>query len=155
MEVGPRDMEQKQCRCVLRYSGEKMDLSIDGLSVIMKDKLEDIQEKMFAKAKAARDEHLVQITEWKDFVPNLEKNNLVLTPWCGGEHTDWEEWVKNTSREESLKSRGEEDEDDKTATSLAAKTLCIPFKQPDLPEGTKCIASGLPATCWVLWGRSY
>lgn len=74
---------------------------------------------------------------------------------CGGEHQEWEEWVKDKSREESLQSRGEGPEDDRTATSVAAKTLCIPFDQPELAEGTKCIASGLPATCWVLWGRSY
>jgi len=110
---------------------------------------------MFAKAKKERDEHLVQITEWKDFVPNLELNNLILTPWCGGEHVKWEEWVKETSRDEGLKTRGEDGEEETTAVSIAAKTLCIPFDQPDLPEGTKCIASGLPATCWVLWGRSY
>lgn len=85
----------------------------------------------------------------------MEKNNLVLTPWIGGEHKDWEEWVKEKSREESLKARGQEAEDSRTSTSVAAKTLCIPFKQPELPEGTKCIASGEPATCWVLWGRSY
>lgn len=156
VEVGPRDIEQKQARCVLRYNGEKMDLSTDGLATFLKDKLEDVQEKMFQKAKEARDSHIATVTEWKDFVPNLELNNLIMTPWCGGEHRDWEEWVKKTSREESLKSRGdEEEEDEKTATSLAAKTLCIPFDQPELPEGTMCIASGLPATCWVLWGRSY
>jgi hypothetical protein len=68
-------------------------------------------------------------------------------------HQDWEEWVKKTSREESLLARGAEEEDEKTATSVAAKTLCIPFDQPDLPAGTKCIASGMPATVWVLWGR--
>lgn len=155
IEVGPRDIEQKQARCVLRYNGDKMDLAVDGLGKTLKEKLDEIQGNMFTKAKEARDSHLVHVTEWKDFVPNLELNNLVLTPWCGGEHEDWEDWVKNTSREESLKSRGEEGEDEKTATSLAAKTLCIPFDQPELPEGTKCIASGLPATCWVLWGRSY
>ena len=32
------------------------------------------------------------------------------------------------------------------ATAVAAKTLCIPFKQPELLAGTICIASGLPAT---------
>ena len=63
--------------------------------------------------------------------------------------------MKEKSRAESLKSRGEGNEDDRAATSVAAKTLCIPFDQPKLEEGTKCIASGLPATCWVLWGRSY
>jgi len=93
------------------------------------------------------------VTEWKKFVPELEKHNLVLTPWCGGEYDEWEDWVKETSRKEALQ-EGEE-EDQRTATSVAAKTLCIPFDQPELPEGTKCIASGLPAKCWVLWGRSY
>ena len=155
IEVGPRDLEQKQARLVTRYNNHKEDASVEGLGAFIKEKLEIIQGDMFTRAKAARDEHLVQVTEWKDFVPNLELNNLVLTPWCGGEHKDWEEWVKEKSRAESLKARGEEAEDDRTATSVAAKTLCIPFDQPELPEGTKCIASGLPATCWCLWGRSY
>lgn len=56
------------------------------------------------------------------------------------------------SREEAL-SGGLEDA--RTATSVAAKTLCKPFDQPPLPEGTLCFVSGLPATTWVLWGRSY
>jgi len=155
IEVGPRDIENKQARVVVRYNGEKVDMMVDNLGQALQTKLDEIQNAMFAKAKETRDSHLVQVTEWKDFVPNLELNNLVLTPWCGGEHQDWEDWVKNKSREESLASRGEEGEDERCATSVAAKTLCIPFDQPELPEGTKCIASGLPATCWVLWGRSY
>jgi prolyl-tRNA synthetase len=155
IEVGPMDIEKKCGRIVVRYNGEKEDLSIEGMGEKLKAKLEEIQTAMFEKAKATRDSHLVKVTEWKDFVPNLELNNLVMTPWCGGEHQDWEEWVKEKSREESLAARGEEGEDERTSTSVAAKTLCIPFDQPELPEGTKCIASGLPAKCWVLWGRSY
>jgi len=155
IEVGPRDLEQKQARMVIRFGGEKIDVAADDLASTVEKKLVEIQDNMFKKALAFRDDHLVQVTEWKDFVPNLELHNLVLTPWCGGEHQDWEEWVKDKSREESLQLHGEGPEDDRAATSVAAKTLCIPFKQPDLPEGTKCIASGLPATCWVMWGRSY
>lgn len=155
IEVGPMDIEKKQIRAVIRHNGEKIDMSVEGLGAFVKDKLEDIQKAMFEKAAAERDEHVVQVTDWKDFVPNLEKNNLVLTPWCGPEHEDWEEWVKKTSREESLANIGQEEEDERAATSVAAKTLCIPFDQPDLPKGSKCIASGMDATCWILWGRSY
>jgi len=155
IEVGPRDMEQQQARIVIRHDGAKEDHPVEGMGVMLRDKLTEIQAAMFEKAKKARDSHMVTVTEWKDFVPNLEKNNLVLTPWIGGEHQDWEEWVKTKSREESLLARGEEAEDEKTATSVAAKTLCIPFDQPELPPGTKCIASGEEATCWILWGRSY
>lgn len=155
VEVGPRDIEQQSVRMVIRHSGEKIDVPFATIGESIAEKLVEIQTAMFTKAKAARDAHVVQVTEWKDFVPNLEQNNLVLTPWCGGEHQDWEDWVKKTSRTESLKSRGLDEEDEKTSTSVAAKTLCIPFTQLELPSGTKCIASGLDATCWVLWGRSY
>ena len=155
VEVGPRDVENKSARIVIRHNGEKDDLAVAGLGAVLQTKLTEIQLAMFTKAKQARDSHMVTVTEWKDFVPNLELNNLVLTPWIGGEHQDWEEWVKTKSREESLAARGEEAEDEQTATSVAAKTLCIPFEQPELPPGTKCIASGKDATCWVLWGRSY
>jgi prolyl-tRNA synthetase len=155
IEVGPRDIEQKSARIVIRHSGQKEDVPVGTIGDYISKLLLEIQAAMFQKAKAARDSHVVQVTDWKDFVPNLEQNNLVLTPWCGGEHTEWEDWVKTTSRTESLKSRGLDEEDDKTSTSVAAKTLCIPFTQPELPPGSKCIASGLDATCWVLWGRSY
>jgi len=155
IEVGPMDIEKNQVRAVIRHNGEKVDLPVEGLGAYIENKLEDIHKAMFEKARAERDAHVVQVTEWKDFVPNLEKNNLVLTPWCGPEHEDWEEWVKKTSREESLANLGQEEEDERAATSVAAKTLCIPFDQPDLPKGSKCIASGMEATCWILWGRSY
>lgn len=78
---------------------------------------------------------------------------MVLTPFC--DEMEWEEKVKEKSREESLKKTGEEEEDARTATSVAAKSLCIPYDQPPLPEGTMCFVSGKPAKCWVLWGRSY
>ena len=107
IEVGPKDIENKCARVVVRHNGEKQDMAIDGLGAVLKAKLDEIQAAMFEKAKATRDQHVAHVTEWKDFVPNLELNNLVMTPWCGGEHTDWEEWVKTESRKESLASRGE------------------------------------------------
>lgn len=37
----------------------------------------------------------------------------------------------------------------------SAKSLCIPFDQPDLPEGTVCVGCGSKAINWTLFGRSY
>lgn len=91
IEVGPMDIENKQVRAVIRYNGEKIDVPSEGLGSYVGNKLGEIHKAMFEKAAAIRDEHIVQVTEWKDFVPNLEKNNLVLTPWCGPEYEDWEE----------------------------------------------------------------
>ena len=150
LEVGPLDLEKRTVRMVRRDTGAKADLGEAAVVTTVVDMLEEIQAALFAKSKAERDEKLVRVLEWKDFVPALNRQCIVLTPFCN--ETEWEEEVKRKSREEALDG---EAEDDRTSTSVAAKTLCIPFEQPDLPAGTKCFVSGKDATCWVLWGRSY
>ena len=38
----------------------------------------------------------------------------------------------------------------------AAKTLCIPMEQPDMPADQECFCGcGQKAVAWTLWGRSY
>ena len=150
IEVGLRDMKSKQCRIVRRDNGEKIDRPVEDLDDYLEKLMETIQSDMFNKAKAARDEKLVQVKEWKDFVPALNDKCLVMTPFC--DEGEWEEKVKKLSRAEAL--QGEE-EAATTSTSVAAKTLCKPFEQPPLPEGTTCFISGKPAKTWVIWGRSY
>jgi len=49
----------------------------------------------------------------------------------------------------------EEKNEDEALLTGAAKTLCIPFEQQPLPEGTKCFACGKDAKVKALWGRSY
>ena len=42
------------------------------------------------------------------------------------------------------------------ALFLLCQSLCIPFNQPPMKEGTMCFTgSGKKATAWCLWGRSY
>jgi prolyl-tRNA synthetase len=149
-EVGPRDMSSRQVRLVRRDNGEKLDVAVDGLDTFVSQLLTQIQSSLLEKARAGRDAKLVQVTEWADFVPALEQHCLVLTPFC--DEAEWEDKVKKMSREEALRGGAESAT---TATSVAAKTLCKPFNQPPLPEGTKCFVSGKPATTWVMWGRSY
>lgn len=144
------DLEKRTVRLVRRDTGEKNDLGEATVLASVQSTLEAIQQHLFNKSKAERDEKLVKVLEWKDFVPALNKQCIVLTPFVN--ETEWEEEVKRKSREEALQG---EAEDDRTSTSVAAKTLCIPFEQPELPPGTKCFVSGKDATCWVLWGRSY
>ena len=47
---------------------------------------------MFTKAKAGRDEKMATVLKWEDFVPALERDCLVLTPFC--DLAEWEEKVK-------------------------------------------------------------
>ena len=130
--------------------GDKQDYKIVDIDATVSKTLDDIQATMFQVAREKRDAKITKVTKWADFVPALETGSLVLTPFC--DRSDWEDKVKKMSRDEAL--RGEF-EAETCAVSVAAKTLCKPFDQPPLPEGTPCFVSGLPATTWVLWGRSY
>jgi len=150
VEVGPRDMERGTARLCLRHDGSKRDAAAAELPALLPALLEEVQAAMFAKARAARDESIVRVTEWSDFVPALERGSMVLTPFVDA--GDWEEVVKERSRAEALEGQPE---DARTSTSVAAKTLCIPFDQPPLADGQRCFVSGEPAKHWVLWGRSY
>lgn len=154
-ELGPKDVAKKQVRVVRRDNGAKEDIPIADLAVRIPAFLEQIQQEMLERARVQRDGHIRKVTEWKDFVPALQDGCMVLTPFCN--ETEWEEAVKTKSREESLALMGLEEEAENTATSAAAKTLCIPYAYNEEPvaEGVKCIISGKPAKCWVLWGRSY
>ena len=58
----------------------------------IKTTLESIQSSLFQNAKAARDEKIIKVYEWKDFVPAIDAMNMVLTPFC--DEMEWEEKVK-------------------------------------------------------------
>ncbi|CAI5735072.1 unnamed protein product [Peronospora destructor] len=155
-EVGPKDIAKKQVRVVRRDNGAKEDISETELASRIPALLEQIQQDMLERATAQRDSQIREVTDWKDFMPALQDGCLVLTPFCN--EVEWEEIVKTKSREESLTFMGLEEEADNTATSAAAKTLCVPFRKNEespVTAETKCFISGKPAKCWVLWGRSY
>jgi len=161
IEVGRNEVKEKSAMLAVRYSGAKEPYagSVEGLGAFVKQRLAEIQDAMLAKATEDRNAKLQVVTEWKAFVPALNDKCLCLTPFCDEEEE--EEKVKEASRSEAQQLSGEDDEDERCATSVAAKTLCKPkFPQAGLPEvppieGLKCFFSGKPATAWVLWGRSY
>jgi prolyl-tRNA synthetase len=150
LELGPKDLENKQVRMVKRIDNSKEDVPLSVLVPKMQLEIELIQHQMFKNAKDRHSQLTKTVMKWEDFVPALNSGCMCLTPFCN--ETEWEETAKKRSKEETLAGQEEEAE---TATSAAAKTLCIPFDQPPLPAGTPCFISGKPAQCWVLWGRSY
>jgi len=73
-----------------------------------------------------------------------------MIPFCGT--AACEENIKTRSKVESVAQQT----DEAFELTGAAKSLCIPFVQPKLPEGTKCIGGcGANAENWCLFGRSY
>jgi prolyl-tRNA synthetase len=146
IEIGPQDVEKQTCVVVRRDTGVKTTFPLGEVAAKIPALLETIQGDMLNTARAKRDESIVKVYKWEDFVPVLNQRKLCLTPWCNSKASEL--LVKERSSDESKA-------DESSALSGAAKTLCIPFDQPDLPAGTKCFITGEPATCWVLWGRSY
>ena len=124
IEVGPRDVEARQARCVRRDSNEKEDVPMACLTQKVALLLVTMQHDLLSKARKSRDDNIVKVWEWKDFVPALQKGHMVLTPFCN--ETEYEELVKDKSKAEALAALGQETEDEREATPVAAKTLCIP-----------------------------
>nr|XP_043610282.1 proline--tRNA ligase, cytoplasmic-like isoform X2 [Erigeron canadensis] len=137
IEIGSRDLENKQVRTVRRDNGAKVNVPMAGLADTVKVMLDDIQQSMFLVAKDKRDACVQVIKTWDEFIEALGQKKLILAPWCDEEEV--EKHVKAKTKEESG----------------ACKTLCSPIDQPEMPEGTLCFASGKPAKKWTYWGRSY
>ncbi|XP_004494473.1 proline--tRNA ligase, cytoplasmic [Cicer arietinum] len=137
IEIGPKDLANKQVRAVRRDTGAKIDIANAGLVEEIKKLLDSIQQNLFDVATQKRDECIQIIHTWDEFVQALNQKKMILAPWC--DEKDVEVDVK-------ARTKGE---------MGAAKTLCSPFDQPELPEGTTCFASGKPAKKWSYWGRSY
>eukprot|EP00742_Colponemidia_sp_Colp-10_P011805 GILJ01013180.1.p1 GENE.GILJ01013180.1~~GILJ01013180.1.p1 ORF type:complete len:837 (+),score=181.59 GILJ01013180.1:1-2511(+) len=157
IELGPNEIKDKKLMLCLRYNGTKAPVEWDAnVGTTIKAQLEAIQEAMFQKAKAESISLTREVTEWKDFVPNLNAKCRILAPWCGSR--ECEDNVKKISAEESKAlTEGKEDE---RAPSMGAKSLCIPYDQPRANEPIEnftCICKGCTkkASKWVLWGRSY
>eukprot|EP00897_Mesotaenium_endlicherianum_P004837 jgi/Mesen1/4381/ME000222S03504 len=131
--------ELKGVVVVRRDTGAKEPVAWTVLVERVKELLDSMQADLLARATEERDRCIAKVTSWDDFVPALDDRKMVLAPWC--DEQEVEEDVKRRSGE--------------AGEGGAAKTLCMPFEQPDLPAGTLCFASGKPAKRWALWGRSY
>ncbi|XP_076817359.1 bifunctional glutamate/proline--tRNA ligase-like [Clavelina lepadiformis] len=147
IEVGPRDMKQKQCVAVLRYNGEKKTVGESDVTKSIAEILERIQSDMKAKAVKDLEENMVVVDNWEDFLKYLDQGKIIQAPFCM--ETEWEDWIKkNSARDQDL---------EPGAPSMGAKSLCIPFKPlKELQEGQTCVSGcGKPAKGYCLFGRSY
>ncbi|CCW64939.1 unnamed protein product [Phytomonas sp. EM1] len=157
VEFGPKELASNELSLVIRFNGERRKMVWDdGVVSKMMELMDDIHNTMLANAIRIRDEHLIKITEWSEFVPILNKKCIILAPWCGSGAC--EDKVKKDSAEESKRLLAQEEvREDARAPSMGAKALCIPCEQPSSVEKFKCICQGCEetATKWVLFGRSY
>ena len=116
-----------------------------------------MQHDLLSKARKSRDDNIVKVWEWKDFVPALQKGHMVLTPFCN--ETEFEELVKDKSKAEALAASGEE-EDEKCSspepspepepvTQEHPHPLNLTSPEPAARCATPVAASGVRPTCAV------
>ncbi len=129
--IGARDIENNTVEIARRDTKEKISVPIDGLSVRISNLLQQIQQDMFDKAKAYRDEHITPADSWDEFVQLLnEKGGFVSAHWDGTAET--EEKIKEQTK---------------------ATIRCIPLNAKE--EEGKCILTGKPSNKRVLFAQAY
>jgi len=115
--------------------------------------LETIQADLYKRADEKYKAHRIKITKWDDFVPALNNKNVCVIPHCLTEAC--EDQIKDMSARKAEEDSGEAE--DSKAPSMGAKSLCIPFDQPEgLEKGvTPCCnpKCTLLAEKWCMFGR--
>ena len=160
LELGPKDFKKESVYCAIRHSGEKFSAGWKNLAGEMQELLTKIHDDMYKKACAARADHMINIDNWKDFMAALGDRNICLADWC--DTVDCEVKIKEQSKQESLEAMEAMNEEESALTG-SAKTLCIPYTmgrqadntKKDPFKGIKCFYCGKPAKVTALWGRSY
>lgn len=131
LALGARDLEQGVVEVARRDTKEKRSVSLQGIAGYVELLLKEIQDSLFNKARAFRDEHITPADNWDEFVQLLdEKGGFISAHWDGTAET-----------EEAIK--------EKTKATIR----CIPLNNPK--EGGKCIFSGKPSEQRVLFARAY
>jgi prolyl-tRNA synthetase len=129
--MGLRDIENKVVELARRDTKEKSSVSIDGLSAYVVNLLAEIQQNIFNRALAFRNEHITNANNWDEFVKLLdEKGGFIAAHWDGTSET--EEKIKEQTK---------------------ATIRCIPLNNTQEPG--VCILSGNPSTQRVLFARAY
>lgn len=131
LAIGARDLENNVAEVARRDTKEKSSFSLDGIAARIKDLLEEIQQNIYNKAKAYRDEHITPANSFEEFERLLdEKGGFISAHWDG-----------TTATEEAIKER------------TKATIRCIPLNNPQ--EAGACILTGKPSTQRVLFARAY
>lgn len=116
--------------------------------------LEQIQSDLYRRADEQFKSHVVKITNWDDFVPALNAKNVCLIPHCLTE--ECEDEIKKLS---ARKDEADDMPEDEKAPSMGAKSLCVPFEQPEgLVMGeTTCTNPNCKrmAEKWCLFGSKF
>ena len=84
LEIGPKDIEKSSVRIARRDTREKVDVSVDGIADHVRRLLEEVQQSLFDRAVAFRDEHTQRVASYDEFKAAMEgRPGFVVALWCG------------------------------------------------------------------------
>ncbi len=131
IEIGPRDIDNKQVMVVRRDNRQKIAVPIDNLNTALQDILDTVQKDLFSKALDFQKANTYAIDEYQDFIKlQEEKGGFVQAHWCGS--PECEEKVKDDTK---------------------ATIRNIPFDQKK--EKGKCIVCGKDSDGRVIFAKAY
>lgn len=128
--IGPRDLENGTVELARRDNLTKEIVDIDGVEDKIENLLDEIQESIYNKALAFREEKTHTVDTWEEFEAKIKEGGFVMAHWDGTKET--EQMIK-------------------TKTKATIRT--IPLNNPQ--EDGKCILSGNPSKERVVFARAY
>jgi len=129
--IGPKDIENGVVEIARRDTKEKSSVPAEGLPAYIKQLLDDIQQNLYNRALAYRNEHITEVNSWEEFKQVLNtKGGFVAAHWDGTGET--EEKIKEETK---------------------ATIRCIPLDNKQ--EDGVCVFSGKPSKQRVLFAMAY
>ena len=130
LAMGGRDLENNTIEVMRRDTLEKETITCDGIEEYVKNLLEEIQANIFKKAYDHREANIINVDTYEEFKEKIEDVVFIMAHWDGTPET--EELIKNETK---------------------ATIRCIPLAGDKTPG--KCMVTGKPSACRVLFARAY
>lgn len=130
LAMGGRDLENNTIEVMRRDTLEKETVACDGIEEYVKNLLEEIQANIFKKAYDHREANIINVDTYEEFKEKIEDGVFIMAHWDGTPET--EELIKNETK---------------------ATIRCIPLAGDKTPG--KCMVTGKPSACRVLFARAY
>lgn len=136
IEIGPKDMESKQCVAVTRHNREKVFISTDctdeEFANAVKERLTAVHDGLYRNALDNLERRTYKCTTTDEIIKVLEEkgDGFIKAMWCGDEACE-----------------------DKVKELTGVGSRCIPFEQEHISD--VCVCCGKPAKKMIYWGKAY
>ena len=129
--IGPRDLENGTVEIARRDTKEKSTEKMEGVGEVIANLLDEIQKNLFDRALKFREEHTTEVDTYEEFKEVIDgKGGFVVAHWDGTSETELR--IKEETK---------------------ATIRLIPMEGRS--ETGKCIYSGNPSECKVVFAKSY